>query len=191
MKRLILIFIIALGAMTAIVAQNSEIRSIATFDKIKLDGNARLYLMKSDTPSIKLETKKNVYLGNYVTEVRNGTLYLHFERRYRRNNDRKIDIYLNYTTLNNIDVDGFIRLESDQPLTEDQLVIKGDGFIKGDIIVDVNDLRIDLDGFCGLTVSGKANTVDLKIDGFGRINAKHLETTKVYTDADGFSRIKI
>ena len=191
MKRLILTLIIALGAMNAITAQYSEVRDLETFDKIKLDGNARLYLMKSDTPSIKLETKKDIYLEYYVTEVRNGTLHLYLKKRHRINNDRKIDIYLNYTTLNNIDVDGFIRLESDQPLTEDQLVIKGDGFIKGDIMVDVDNLRIDLDGFSGLTVSGKANTVDLKIDGFGRINAKHLETIKVYTDADGFSRIKI
>ncbi|PCJ94806.1 MAG: hypothetical protein COA50_10465 [Flavobacteriaceae bacterium] len=191
MKKLTFTLIIVMGVINGLVAQNSEIRSLATFDKIKLDGNARLYLIKSDTPSIKLETRKNVYLGNYVTEVRNGTLYLHFERRHRRNNDRKVDIYLSYTTLNNIDVDGFIRLESYQALTMDQLVIKGDGFIKGDIIVDVNDLSIDLDGFCGLTVSGKANSVDLKIDGFGKINAKHLETTRAHTDADGFSKIRI
>jgi hypothetical protein len=55
----------------------------------------------------------------------------------------------------------------------------------------VRDLRVDLDGFTRLTISGTADTADLKIDGFGKIDANDLQVSKMRQDSDGFSRIKV
>jgi len=88
-------------------------------------------------------------------------------------------------------VDGFVRLASDATILEDELAIHGDGFVKGDIKVDLNKLRIDLDGFSRLKVSGNADLAVFHIDGFGNINAKDLKINKVRERSEGFTRVKL
>jgi hypothetical protein len=191
MKKIICVLVILCGSINIAVAQHSEVRDLEAFSKVNLDGNAKLYLMKSDETSVKLDVKKERYLEDFVSEVRNGELFLYFKKKRRGNQDRKIKVYLKYTDLNKIDLDGFVTLSSDSVLAEEELMIKGDGFIKGKITVSVKDLIIDLDGFTRLTVSGRADTADLKIDGFGKIDANELQVSSVRQDSDGFSRIKV
>lgn len=191
MKKLICTLVIVLGLIGTTQAQHSEVRNLEAFSKINLDGNARLYLMKSNETSVKLDVKKERYLEEYVTEVRNGELFLYFKKKRRGNQDRKIKVYLKYKDINSIDLDGFVNLSSDSVLEPNELTIIGDGFIKGKLTVAVQDLRIDLDGFTRLTIAGTADRADLKIDGFGKIDANDLDVVKVRQDSDGFSRIKV
>ena len=189
MSKLISLLLSLLFAAGAAFAQHTETRSLEAFDKVNFDGRVQLFLIKDDSHSIKLDVKKDHYLDDFVTEVRNGTLYLHFER--NKDRDRKIKIYLHHTGIVDLDLDGFVVLETDLPLREDKLSINVDGFIRGEVEVDVNYLDINADGFIGLTVSGKAEKADLELDGFGKINAKNLSVDKLWKDADGFARIKV
>ncbi len=191
MKNIGLTLIIALGMLGSMTAQHTQVRDLEPFDKVNLDGNAKLYLIKSDTPSVELDAKKEAHLDSYVTEVRNGTLYLHFKKKHWSKKEHKIKVYLSHTGVRDLDLDGFVRVESDRPLTESSLKINGDGFIKGDIEVNVNDLTVDLDGFSGMTISGTAENASFSIDGFGKINAEDLSTSRVHKDSDGFARIKV
>ena len=89
-----------------------------------------------------------------------------------------------------MDLDGFVNMVSNDPLTGEELVIDADGFIKGDLEVDVEDLRIKADGFVQLGVYGKAIFADIDLDGFGNIDARDLKVDKRRKSADGFSRVK-
>lgn len=191
MKNIGLTLVIALGMLGVMTAQHTQVRDLEPFDKVNLDGNAKLFLIKSDTPSVELDVKKEAHLDEYVTEVRNGTLYLHFKKKRWTKKDHKIKVYLNHTGVNDIDLDGIVRVETDRPLTESSLKINGDGFIKGNLEVDVNDLTVDLDGFSGMTITGSAERASFSIDGFGKINAQDLRTSRVHKDSDGFARIKV
>lgn len=191
MKKILCTLAILCGTISIAEAQHTEVRNLEAFSKINLDGNAQLFLMKSDAPSIKIDVKKERYLEDYVSEVRNGELFLYFKKKNRGNQDHKIKVYLKYTDINALDLDGFVKLSSDSVLNQKELTIKGDGFIKGKLTVAVRDLRVDLDGFTRLTISGTADTADLKIDGFGKIDANDLQVSKMRQDSDGFSRIKV
>ena len=181
------ILLVSLASLSA-MAQSSETRQLPAFDVIDLDGHARIYLQKGDSPSIKIVTKNDGLLEQYRTEVRNGTLYLNFER--ERDNDNRVKLYITHTGVEEMDVDGLVRIYTDDPLIGPSFTLKGDGFIKGDIEVDVDDLRVDADGFIGIRVSGRAFAADLSIDGFGNIDAYDLEVEQPNKSADGFARVK-
>ncbi len=175
--------------ITAFVAsaQHSETRSLSSFDAIDLDGHARIYLEEGDSPSVRISVKKEHLLDEYRSEVRNGTLYLNFRR--EKDNDNRVKLYITHTGLEKMDVDGLVRVYTDNPIVGTSFDFKGDGFIKGDIEVDVDDLRVDTDGFIGLDVRGRAYTADLQIDGFGSIGAHDLEVDRPRKSADGFARV--
>lgn len=190
MKKYILI--IAILTCNLIISQKTEERNLENFSKLNVDGRAEIHLIKSHKPSIKIEIKEKYNFKDYISEVRNDELFLYYDKYHenKNENDPLVVVYLYHTGLTNMDFDGLIKLFSESELNQSNLSIKGDGFIKGKIIVDVNNLQIDLDGFAKMTVSGKANSADFSIDGFGKIDAKDLETKTVSKDSDGFTKIK-
>ncbi|MDW3195076.1 MAG: DUF2807 domain-containing protein [Cytophagales bacterium] len=188
MKRNFLLFAFSFVILFAAQAQYSETRPLDVFDAIDFDGNARIYFEQGETPSIKIQGKKEHHVREFISEVKHGTLHLGFEN--DRENKRKIRLTIIHTGINRMDMDGFVNMISYDPLTSRDLDIKADGFIKGDLEVDVEDLQIDVDGFIQLTVYGKADRADLELDGFGNIDAQDLDVKKRRKSADGFARIK-
>lgn len=188
MKKYLLAAIIAIVASSTALAQNSEIRDLPDFHAVDLDGHARIYLQKGDEPSIKVVVKKDPLLEEYRTEVRNGTLYLNFRR--EKDNDNLVKLYITHTGIDRMDLDGMVRVYTEDPLIGPSFSLDGDGFIKGEIEVDVDDLRITADGFIGIEVRGSAFAADISIDGFGNIDAYDLEVERPTGDADGFARVK-
>ncbi len=189
MKKTTIIVLIGLLTMSTLTAQHSEQRELEDFHRVQLDGNIRLFLIQGEYPSVLLETRRERHLQDYVTEVRNGTLHLYFKNKHH--NDHKVKVYLNHTGIDNLHMDGFVRLRSDDPISEETLTIKGDGFITGRVAVDVEDLQINLDGFTSFTVSGTAQRANLRVDGFGKIDAKHLEVGSVRKSGDGLTMIRL
>ena len=190
MKKILVTLFFMAATVGTVFAQYNETRKLSDFNKIKFEGRAKIYLIQDDNASVKIETKRESYLEEFKTEVRNGTLYLGFED--DRDNDRRIKLYVSHTgNVEDIDLSGFVTLITNDPLTEERLNIDADGFIKGNIDVAVDRLNIDTNGFVSFTVSGKANTARLEVNGFGRINAKELDTKKVKKEANGFTGVRL
>lgn len=188
MKRTILLTTLVFFVAYASQAQYSETRALEDFEAIDFDGNARIYFEQGDTPSIKIEAKKEYDLREFITDVRHGTLHLGFK--HNRNNKRKLKLIITHTGINRLDMDGFVNMFSYDVLTGRDLVIDVDGFIKGDLEVDVEDLQVDADGFVNLAFFGKADHADFELDGFGNIDAQDLEVRRRQKSANGFARIK-
>lgn len=188
MKRNLLVLAFLLVTIYTTQAQYTETRPLDSFDAIDFDGNARIYFEQGDTPSIKIQAKKEHLVREFISEVKHGTLHLGFED--DRDNKRKVRLVITHTGINKMDMDGFVNMISYDPIAGRDLYIKADGFIKGDLEVDVEDLQIDVDGFIQLAIFGKADRADLELDGFGNIDAQDLDVKKRRKSADGFARIK-
>ena len=185
-SRILMIGVVTLLSFVA-KSQHTETRPLDDFDAIDFDGNARIYFEQGTSHSIIIEAKREHHLREFNSDVRNGTLYLGFED--DRENKRKLRLTITHTGINEMDLDGFVNLISRDPIISEELEIKADGFIKGDLEVEVEDLYIDADGFVYLGVYGKADRVDFQLDGFGNIDAKDLEVKKSRKDANGFAWI--
>ena len=178
--------VITLLSFTA-QGQYAETRPLSDFDAIDFDGNARIYFEQGTTHSIRIEAKKEHYVREFISEVRNGTLHLGFED--DRNNKHKMRLVITHTGISEMDLDGFVNMISHDPLVAQELKIEADGFIKGEIEVDVEDLQMEVDGFIHLGVYGRADRADLELEGFGNIDAQDLNVRRRRQNADGFARI--
>ena len=189
MKKAILLGIIILLAVSNAIGQHKKVLALEAFDKVQIDGNIRLYLEQGAEAIVGLEVKKEQYFDDYKIVVRHNTLYVTL-RDKPVNTAPKLKMYLTHPALKGIDIDGLVHVNSVDPVTGESFYIKGDGYIRGTVAVDVQKLGVDLDGFCSMSFSGKADISDFRLDGMGRINARELETSEVYKRAEGLASIK-
>ncbi len=190
MKKLILpticLMVLAIGALTA---QQTETRELESFTKVKLEGNIEIHLAKGNKPSIRIETKKERDLQDFLVEVRNDELFLSYEK--EQNKTPKFIVYLKHTGVSNLHLSGLTTIFSEDVLDNSNLTIEGSGITKGKIKVAVKNLRIDADGITNLAISGIADDAIFNIDGIGKINAKKLQTKSVQEHSDGFAKVKL
>ena len=189
MKKVSLLGIIILLTVSSAIGQHKKALALEAFDKVQIDGNVRLYLEQGAETIVGLEVKKEHYFYDYKIVVRHNTLYIGLRDKHV-NTAPKLKVYLTHPALKGIDMDGLVHVNSVDPVTGESFYIKGDGYIRGTVEVDVQKLRVDLDGFCSMSFSGKADISDFRLDGMGRINARGLETSEVYKRAEGLASIK-
>lgn len=196
-KASLLVVGILLTAWSAIGQHTETLNIEEAFDKIQLDGNIRLYLKEGSEAKVNLETKNERKMDDYQITVQNNTLYIGLRKKQRYGGSRKrhsapkIKVNLTHPELKGINVEGLVYVYSIDSISSDSFSVKGDGLIRGKIEVDVQRLEVDLDGLCSMKFSGKADESDIRVDGMGRINARHLETSKVHKSADGLTSISI
>ncbi len=185
-------------AVCSVMGQYTETQHLEeTFDNVRLDGNVRLYLKQGAETNVSIEAKSERKLSDYRINVQNNTLYIQLREKQRNGGTRKrhsapkIKVYLTHPELKGIDMEGLVSAYSVDPITSDSFSVRGDGLIRGKIEVNVQELRVDLDGLSSMRFFGRADESDLHVDGMGKINARDLETAKVYKSVDGLSRIKV
>ena len=190
MKKITATVAIILMALNVLHAQYQEVIDLEAFNAIELDGNIRLYLQQGNETSVAIKTRKAENIEKYKIAVHEGTLYVRRRDRWSSKSP-KITLYLKHSGLEKVDMDGFIKIITVDALKGDQLMIKGDGFIKGDLEVDVKSLKVDVDGFCSLSIFGDAGAADLRVDGIGKIKAHELETSSVSKSTQGIASIRV
>lgn len=190
MKKASLVLATLLFTVGSAFGQHRETLNVEAFDQIKLDGNIRLYVEEHSEPVVEVEARREHHFDEYRMEVRSGTLYItHRDHGFR--SSAKIHVYVGHPELEGIDADGLVHIYSKGPIRGDSFYIKGDGLIRGDVEVEVEELKVDLDGFCSMSFAGTAEESDLRLDGLGGIDARDLLTSEVHKSADGLARIRV
>jgi hypothetical protein len=189
MRKQILFCLIVLICNYSILAQQTETRILEEFNKVNVEGRIVLHLVESDSNNIKINVKEGVEVSGLTTSVYNGELFIH--QKERNNDDPEYIVYLSYNTVNDFTLKGTITLFSDSAIDQPNLKIDGSGIIKGKIEVLVENLNIYSSGISNITVSGRANTVSLIVEGIGKINARKLNFNRIQRKASGFARIKL
>lgn len=190
MKKLILLFFSVLTVNLAL-AQQTEKRDLSNFDEIYVKGRVELHLIKSKKPSIEIKIRDRYDMKRVVSEVQDGRLKIFYNKKTRPKKNPKLIVHLYHNGIKEMEFDGIIRFDSEDILKESKIVINGNGVIRGGLEVNVNTLRVYINGISNLSVSGTADYANLIIDGLGKINALDLETNKFDKSANGIARIRM
>ena len=173
-------------------AQNRQELDLEPFENVEVDGNVRIYVEYAETPQVTLEAKKSYHFDEYEVEVRNNTLYVsHKEHWDDFDSTPKIEVYLQHPGIEELDMEGLVSVYFRDTMRTENLAIKGDGLIRGELDVIVDKLYVNLDGMCKMSVVGRANESDLRVDGMGKIDARGLQTKRIYQSSDGLASIKV
>lgn len=192
MRSIIIFFAAFLLTVSFTQAQSEDLENLAPFEDIVLEGNIRLYLENGSKSHVRLEAKKQYHIAEYDVEVRNGTLHIKYNS-YENGwgSTPKLYVYLTHPGIHGIDMDGLVHINSTDTYRSERVAIKGDGLIRGELDITVDELKIDLDGMCKMTVVGQADYAELRVDGLGKIDARGLRADKYHQSSDGIASIKV
>ena len=176
MKKLIglSIFFVLLATLSVSYGQKTETRLVQPFDKIKIGGLVQVYLQEGDRENFRLEVK-GISPKDVISTVENGVLTVRTEGNH---NGEDIKAYVTYRQLNSVSVGGAAKLFGKSTIKGKELNVattgNGDAFLN----VDVDSLLLSMEGGGNLTISGKAKSEKITMQ--GRVNGT-LDKTELIT----------
>ncbi len=189
MKKYILITVLGILFTSCSVTNEKETRNLEKFDKVNLVGNMELHLERTADHAIEIMANNTDDIEDLITEVRDGELYIYNEKECNNCKSPKYIVYLNHTGISDVKLTGVIKLVSDDGISQKDLVISGDGIVNGNLEVSVTNLSVDLKGITNISISGNADTSNLKVQGIGMINASNLKTKSGQNVSKGIALI--
>lgn len=186
-----LLFIALLGILIVNCNSNNknekETRNLQQFDKVTVVGNIALNLEKTGDHAIEIMSENEADITDLITEVRNGELFI--EHKCDHCVSPKYIINLSYTSISDLSLNGVVKLNSYDVISQESLAINGNGIFYGNIETAVSNLNVDLKGISTIKISGNSDVSDLNLKGIGMINASSLKTKNDYSDSKGLSII--
>jgi hypothetical protein len=196
MKKLILIGLIAIGAMGLtscepdIVGNNvveREFRRTAYFDEIELNIPAEVILRQGTAKDIEIEAEDNV-LSVLDTRISNNTLRITYNGNWVRTN-YKVKIWIQVPDIEAIRVSGSGKVISDNTIIGKNLELRMSGSGLIDVAAEVkNEVAASVSGSGLIYVEGAAYSSDFDISGSGKIEGFDLKVDDSFLNITGSGR---
>ena len=189
MKKYIFIALVGILCTSCTTIKEREIRNLEKFDTVHLVGNVEFHLKQNSDHAVEIIANNASDIANLITEVRNGELYIYNKKECDHCETPKYIIYLNHSGISDLTLTGVIKVISDDVISQNDLTIRGDGILNGDLEVSVTTLNVDLKGITHIKISGYTDTSNLKVTGIGMINATRLSTQNDQNVSEGIALI--
>ncbi|GAB3641509.1 GIN domain-containing protein [Spirosoma arcticum] len=156
--------------------QATEIRPLQPFEGIKTDGLVQAYLQQGEKENVRLAVK-GIALQDVVTQVENGLLTVKTQGNH---NGEDIKVYVTYRQLKSIAVGGASKVVGKSVIKGKTLDIATHGAGDAFLSVDVDALRISMEGAGNLTIAGQAKSEKIITRGRvrGSLDKTGLTTSK-------------
>ncbi len=192
MRKLSVMSLVFMLALSISYAQNRRTPQLESFEEVEVEGNIRIILEHAKTSSVVLETKDEEDFDAYKVSVSGQTLIIHHrEKNNGFKSTPKLTVYVKHPGISSLDMDGLVTVTTKDVVRGESLRINGDGMIRGDMEIIVDRLKVDLDGMCKMTITGRALEADLSVDGMGKIDARGFYSKKMHQSSDGMASIKV
>ena len=201
--RLMKYFALLLSAIiitNAVYSQNvvhdsyAEVRTVSSFDKIKVSGALTIYLSQGNTQGLAISTQDGKYNDRIKTEVSGGVLNIYVDNGMWNNwnwSNKNVRAYITITDLQLLDVNGACSVKITDPISVNdmKLDLSGASSLSGNI--KSNALKIDISGASSMNLDGTSQ--DLKIDASGASSFRGFDFTSINcaVDASGASDVNI
>ena len=179
---------------TMVFAQQSENRTVTSFNAIKASGIFEVILQQGNDEALKIEAT-NIELNKIVTRVSENTLILEMEKREGNNwnpgKDIKVKVYITFEQLNSIENSGVAEIKANSPIKTDKLnlQVSGAGNVKLDL--DVADLTVKVSGAGNMELKGRAQNQQVSLSGAGNIRADELKGESVEVSLSGAGNAEV
>ncbi len=204
MKKSLLIFAISsiimlsLSACTInVVTGNGHLTTqtvdVSGFDSVLFSGLGDVTIVQGSSEGLTIEAEDNI-MPLIVTQVKNGQLYIGFERQNWQDIVRPtktLKFTLSVKNLNSIEISGVGSLTADS-LKADNLTVKVGG--AGGVTIknlDATDLTAIMSGAGNVDVSGKVNTLDATLSGVGNFSCGNLQAATAKVNVTGAGGAKV
>ena len=144
--------------------RTSEVRPLPAFDRVSVEGAARVEVRQGSESSVRLEFDDNL-LPHVIAEVENGRLRVRFERHLRYRSDERLFVEVVTPRLEAISAAGSVELSA--------------------TALDTARLDLHLAGSGSLTIEGRAEDVEVDLAGSGDFDLSALTARRAAVSIAG------
>ena len=169
---------------------NVEVKteSVDDFSRLKISGNFNVFLIQDDKPGLRIEADENLQEYIIVRQIGNK-LVIGCDRNIIRAS--KKNLYIRFTDLGKIDVEGAIDIVAEKPLEVESLALFCSGAINLDMELIADRMRIEASGAVNCDLKGKVEDASIVLAGAGDFNALDMRTETMEIVMSGAGRARV
>ena len=190
MKKIIFLILTSLLSIHFALQAQSEKRSVGTFNAISMGVPGDLYITQGNQVSLEVKGDSDD-LEDLITEVRNNTLVIKYERIGWNFGRDRVSIYVTTPEISGISLGGSGKVISQNSLESDRLDLSVSGSGKMELQVEADEIEASISGSGNMTISGDADQVQLTISGSGNMDAEELMADRYEVRISGSGRSRI
>ena len=150
-----------------------EQRAVSSFDKINIGGVFKVYLTQGDTEQVEVEIDSN--LQQYVNVYHKGNvLYLNIEKGVNWGKTTKNNVYITLKNIDQLSIEGVCAVETHTILNLENLKLDVEGVSNSSLELYCNQLDVEMSGVGNIELAGETHTLTVKKDGVGKLDASDL-----------------
>ena len=150
-----------------------EERTVTSFDKIHVGGVFKVYLTQGDTEKVEVEIDEN--LQQYVNVYHKGnSLILDIEKGVNWGKTTQNNVYITLKDIDQLNIEGVCSVVTRTVLNLENLKIVVEGVSNSSLELICNQLDIDISGVGNIELAGETHTLTVKKDGVGKLDASEL-----------------
>lgn len=165
-----------------------ETRKTGSFDGIRVGGAFNVILIQGDTESVTVEADENLH-SIIKTKVKGSILHINAEENIRKS--KALNIYVNFKSMDKIDISGACELEASNKLTFSRLNLEASGASEIKLNLNAEFMDIDFSGASEVRLSGEVGRCEFEVSGASEINAYDLVAEEIELRASGASDAKL
>jgi len=171
------------------LAQQSEVRQIASFQGVRVSEAIDVYLKKGDKESVKVEVT-GTDLSNVLTEVNGTTLKIHMRNRNFRGRN-SVKVYVTFTRLEKLSASSAANLFSTDPIKSDRLEISVSSAGSVEAKLESESVSVSTSSAGKTVLEGKTKSLEIEASSAGDIDAYNLESENVNVSVSSAGSAKI
>jgi hypothetical protein len=167
----------------------TEERSVSGFDKLDLSGIGDVTLIQGDKEALTIEAEDNI-IKHITTEVRNGTLYISFDRKAILPT-KSIKFSLTMRSIRGLDTKGVSDITAASIVTDElEIGISGTGNINLEKLT-ADRLTVNVSGAGNFQAEGVVNSQKVSLSGAGNYEGEDLQSKTAEVTITGIGRITL
>lgn len=189
MKKLIIILGYVFFSVTCF-SQETETRTIGSFDGIRVSTGIDVYLTKGEEESLRLETK-GIDLEEVVTEVSGKTLKIYLEGNRYRSGGRSVEVFITYRQLEELSASSAANIYSREVIESPELDITASSAGNIEVKIKSESVEVSASSSGDIQLEGVTNRLKASASSAGDINAYDLESKIADVRASSAGSIRI
>ncbi len=187
--RLVVLFVCV--ALVSAQAQQSEVRSLGSFQSVKSSEAIDVYLKKGDKESVKVEVT-GIELSDIVTEVSGTTLKIHIrDGNWDRHGRRTVKAYVTYKSISKLSANSASNIFAEGSIQATSLGIYVSSAGSVEVTADAGAITIDASSAGKVVLGGKTKSLEVETSSAGTIDAYDLECEQVVASASSGGTAKV
>jgi len=166
----------------------TKVKKIDDFSRLKISGNFEVHLKQDRKPGLRIEADENLL---DIIRVRQYGDELNIDTELNIIRAKRKILYITYNELDHIDLSGAMEIRGETPVDVDELRISVNGAVDIKLEVVADYLNMDVSGAVDCDFRGKVEELVLDLSGAGDFQAIELQCDQVKVEMSGAGSARV